>query len=158
MSDTGYAARQRIAITTRGESPVAQIYERFGRTYWLMIYDVQKNNWEAIDNRYNRNRSQGVGVTTAQMLIRANVGVVLTGETGPKAYRTLANAGIRVVQDIGGIAEEALRGWLAGEMTPARAANDAGSPSCLMGATLAARNLRELKVFTPVIGNEIDGG
>lgn len=155
MIEPSYSKGRRIAVTTRGESPDAQVYERFGRTYWLLIYDPLLDSWEAIDNRFNRNLMKGVGVATAEELIRSGVAVVITGETGPKAYRTLAGAGVKVVQDVAGTAYEAVQDWLAGEMSPAREANDAGSPSCLMGATLAAHK----QIFsTSADRNEIEGG
>jgi predicted Fe-Mo cluster-binding NifX family protein len=149
---------RKIAITSCGDSRVSQIYERFGRTYWLLIYDPADDSWQAIDNRLNRNCSRGAGVATATEAIRSGANVVLTGETGPKAFRTLRAAGIEVVQNISGSVFEVVQSWLEGALVPATAANDAGSPDCLMVPSRPGRDSRRKGNSTPVGRAEVDGG
>jgi len=149
---------RKIAITACGDSSVAQIYERFGRTYWLLIYDPDNDSWQAIDNQENRNCLQGAGLATAKELIRSGADVVLTGETGPKAFRTLKAAGIEVVQNVSGSVFEVVQSWLGGDLELATAANDAGSPDCLMAPSRIEKDGRRKKRPMPAGGTEIDGG
>lgn len=87
-----------------------------------------------IDNSENRALANGAGSSTAEMMKELGVGQVLTGETGPKAFRVLSQAGIKVSHGICGLVNDVLEAWKKGELPPAKAANDNGSPNCLLTA------------------------
>jgi predicted Fe-Mo cluster-binding NifX family protein len=131
----------RVGVTARGDSPLSEVCGQFGRAYWLMIYSPADRRWYAIDNDLNRTRSNNAGIGTAETMIAAGVKIVLTGETGPKAFRTLKAAGISVVHNVSGIVDEALSDWLSGHLPLAALANDSGSPNCLLGPQLSQRPL-----------------
>lgn len=122
----------RVGVTSRGETPLSEVCEQFGRSYWLLIYRTDQCRWYAIDNGLNRSRTDGAGIATAESMIVAGVTVVLTGETGPKAFRILTSAGIAVVHDVCGIVEQARTDWVCGRFALASAANDVGNPNCLL--------------------------
>lgn len=122
----------KIAVTSRGKDPQSAVYEQFGRAYWLLIYSPEVKVWVAIENGINRARTSNAGVATAEFLQGMGVTAVLTGETGPKAFRTLNQAGIDVFHNVSGIVEEALIDWQEGRLAPASLANDVGSPNCLL--------------------------
>ncbi len=126
----------KIAISARGTSPDSEVDERFGRAYWLLIYCDQSQDWDAIDNSENRVRPRGAGIRAAELLIEHGVGVLLTGETGPKAFRTLKAAGISMVHNVSGLVEDALIDWQAGRLQFASMVNDSGSPVCLLSPHL----------------------
>jgi len=88
-----------------------------------------------VDNSINREKPKGAGSSTAEMLKEFGVQQVLTGETGPKAYRVLSQAGINICHGMCGVVREALDSWRNEHLVPAKAANDNGSPSCLMAVT-----------------------
>ena len=121
-----------VGVTSRGDSSFAEVCDQFGRAYWLMIYSPAECRWYAIDNNQNRNCPNGAGIATAKTMIDAGVQIVLTGETGPKAFRTLSAAGISVVHNVRGFVEDALCDWQNGRLSPASLANDSGSPNCLL--------------------------
>ncbi len=123
---------RKVAITARGNSSDSEVYEQFGRTYWLLIYSETDDSWEAIDNSCNRKLNCGAGIATAELLVQEGVAVVLTGETGPNAFRTLSAAGILVVQNVVGRVKDALQDWQGGCLSFAQSANDVGSPNCLL--------------------------
>ena len=123
----------RVGVTSRGDSPLSEVCEQFGRSYWLMIYSPLERRWFAIDNSENRTRVSAAGIATAETMIAAGVTVVLTGETGPKAFRVLTAAGISTVHRVSGNVEEALSEWKNGNLSIATLANDPGSPDCLLG-------------------------
>lgn len=123
-----------IAITARGSTPDSDIDERFGRAYWIMLYDTRSNNWQAIDNSRARSAIEGAGKLTAQVLVDKSVDVLLTGETGPRAYRMLKNSGITVHHGAAGSVMEALIAWHDGRLPAAECANSTGNPDCITGA------------------------
>jgi len=125
----------KIAISARGPSSNSDVDERFGRAYWFLIYDDQDDSWMPVDNSVNRGKAKGAGSSTAEMMKELGVSQVLTGETGPKAYRVLSQAGINVCHEMCGMVKEALENWENDNLVPARAANDNGSPSCLLTAS-----------------------
>ncbi len=129
----------KIGVSSRGESPLSDVCGQFGRSYWLLIYSSADCSWQAINNSLNRTRPCGAGVATAETMVAAGVNLVLTGETGPKAFRILRDAGISMVHDVGGTVEEALADWLGGRLLLAHVANDPGSPNCLLGSLYGSR-------------------
>lgn len=88
-----------------------------------------------VDNSLNREKAKGAGSSTAEMMKELGVQQVLTGETGPKAYRVLSQAGINVCHEMCGMVRDALESWRNEHIEPAKAANDNGSPSCLLTAS-----------------------
>jgi len=123
-----------IAITARGSTPDSDIDERFGRSYWLMLYDTTNNHWQAIDNGVNRSAMHGAGKQTAETLSAQNVDIVLTGETGPKAFRMLKEAGITIHYGAAGTVMDTLVAWHDDRLLKANGANNIGSPSCITGS------------------------
>ena len=121
-----------IAVSARSGDCRAEVYERFGRAYWFMLFNPADGHWQAFNNEENRALTAEAGVATVESLLELGVRVVLTGETGPRAFRALTAAGVVVVQDVVGNVEEAVELWLAGRLVPASQANDPGSPNCLL--------------------------
>ncbi|HNY13872.1 MAG TPA: NifB/NifX family molybdenum-iron cluster-binding protein, partial [Candidatus Wallbacteria bacterium] len=79
----------KIAITSTGASIDSPIDERFGRARYILVYDIQNGECEALDNETNLNLAQGAGIQTASMVAEKGVSVVLTGRVGPKADQAL---------------------------------------------------------------------
>lgn len=123
----------KLAVTARGPTPDSPVDERLGRAYWLLIHDLEEGVWQAVDNAVNRNALCGAGKATAQGLIEQKVQLLITGETGPKAFRILNLAGISVFHHAFGTVREAVEAWQEGRLKQANAANEIGSPYCLMG-------------------------
>lgn len=122
----------KIAVTARGPVPESAVDERLGRAYWILVFNVIDDSWYAIDNSLIRNSPHGAGERAAKAMVDHGVEVVITGETGPKAFRTLNSAGIGVCHGAAGTAEEMVRAWKNGKLVPAVAPNDFGSPYCLI--------------------------
>ena len=69
------------------------------------------------------NAAAGAGVQAAQLVANRDVEVVLTGNCGPNAFRTLQAAEIAVVTGATGSARDALAAYKAGKLTAAQDAN-----------------------------------
>lgn len=122
----------RIAITARGSHPSSEVDESFGRAYWFILFETKTESFIVIDNTEIRNSQENAGVKAAKLLKERKVDVLLTGETGPKAFRSLAEKGIRVFHGASGTVEDALSAWLKGELQEAEHPNSPGSPYCLI--------------------------
>lgn len=122
----------RVAISARNQTPYSDVDERFGRAYWFLVYSTDDDSWTPFNNSANRALANNAGSSTAEMMKEIGVSLVLTGETGPKAYRVLSQAGIQVCHGMCGTVIEALELWQSGRLEIARAANDNGSPNCLL--------------------------
>jgi len=118
----------RVAITTRGPGAEFGVDESFGRAYWFLILDETREEWESIDNSEIRNSMNNAGMLAAKALAGYEVDVLITGETGPKAFRALKALGIEVFHNATGTAMEALQAWRAGDLPKAFLPKSQGSP------------------------------
>ena len=106
----------KIAFTTSGEDLSAPLDSRFGRACRFLIYDMEQGSFEIINNEKNLNAAQGAGVQAAETVARSGVESVVTGHCGPKAYRVLDAAGIRVYTSAAGTVAEALKALQEGKL------------------------------------------
>jgi predicted Fe-Mo cluster-binding NifX family protein len=109
----------KIAFTTLGESLDAPLDSRFGRTAGFLVYDSDADAFELIDNAQNLNTAQGAGIQAAETVARA-------GHCGPKAFRALSAAGIKVFNTDAATVAEALERFRAGHLVEARSADVEG--------------------------------
>ena len=86
----------KIAITSKGKDLDAEMDPRFGRAVYFIVYDTDDGSFSVIDNEKNLNAERGVGVQAGQMVVSAGAGVLITGNCGPKAFRVLSTAGVKV--------------------------------------------------------------
>ena len=86
----------KIAFTTSGETLLAPLDSRFGRAPKFLLYDLEKDYYELIENRQNLDATQGAGIQSAETVARSGAGCLVTGHCGPKAFRVLNAAGVTV--------------------------------------------------------------
>ena len=115
----------KIAITSVGTEMDSQVDPRFGRAAYFAIVDTETMAFEAVENA-NVAAAGGAGISSAKVVIDAGAEAVLTGNCGPKAFRVLAEAGIKVYVGITGTAREAVEAFIKGELTEATGANVEG--------------------------------
>ncbi|PKK82355.1 MAG: dinitrogenase iron-molybdenum cofactor biosynthesis protein [candidate division Zixibacteria bacterium HGW-Zixibacteria-1] len=116
----------KIAISSQGKDLSSNVDPRFGRARYFIIYDTESGGFEAIDNNQNINAAQGAGIQAAQIVARQNVAVVISGNLGPKAFGTLAAAGIRAALRADGSVAQAIALFQSGQLKPADSANVEG--------------------------------
>jgi len=109
----------KIAVSAAGTDKEAQVDPRFGRAHSFMIYDSDSGEWQSVENSPNLNAVQGAGIQTAEMLARRGVEAVLTGHCGPKAFRVLNAAGIKVYTGSTGTVSQALAAYNDGRLEAA---------------------------------------
>ena len=76
----------KIAITTTGDNLNAPMDARFGRAQKFIVYDLDSNSFEVVDNQQNLNAIQGAGIQSAEAVAKTGARAVLTGHCGPKAF------------------------------------------------------------------------
>jgi predicted Fe-Mo cluster-binding NifX family protein len=86
----------KIAFSTSGNDLSAEMDSSFGRARKFLIYDLNDNSVEIIDNDKNLNAAQGAGIQSAENVIRSGAKVLITGDCGPKAYHVLSSAGVKI--------------------------------------------------------------
>ena len=116
----------RIAFTTSGNGMDAPIDERFGRAARFLVYDLDNETFELFENEQNLNAVQGAGIQSAQIVVRAGAGALVTGHCGPKAFRVLSAAGVKVYTTSTASISEALQKYLMGSLAASDSADVEG--------------------------------
>ena len=116
----------KIAFSTSGEDLNAPLDTRFGRAPKFLIYDLETDTFTVIDNRKTMDAAQGAGIQSAETVARTGVKAIVTGNCGPKAFRVLSAAGIRIFNTAASTVREALDLYRAGRLKEADSANVEG--------------------------------
>ncbi len=116
----------KIAFTTSGNDLSSPLDSRFGRAPKFLIYDLEANIFEIVDNEQNLNAAQGAGIQSAQSIARLGTKALITGHCGPKAFRVLIAAGIKIYNTSAATVSEALNLYVAGKLAEATSADVEG--------------------------------
>ena len=87
----------RVAITSTGKDLEADIDPRFGRAAHFVIVNDETMEFEAVENTQNLNIAQGAGIQAGKTIIDNNVDILITGHCGPKAFKVLQTAGVKIM-------------------------------------------------------------
>lgn len=98
----------KIAISAAGSRPDSPMDARFGRAAYFQIFDEETGEYETIDNTPGMDAMQGAGVQAGELVASSGVSVLITGHCGPKAFRVLDAAGVKVMLCGGGTVENAI--------------------------------------------------
>jgi predicted Fe-Mo cluster-binding NifX family protein len=115
-----------IVVSASGKTLDAQVDPRFGRAAFFVAVDSESGAFQAHDNVQNLNAAQGAGIQSAETVSRLGAEVVITGNCGPKAFRTLSAAGIKIVVGAQGTVAEAIEAFKSGALAPTDAPNVEG--------------------------------
>jgi predicted Fe-Mo cluster-binding NifX family protein len=113
----------KIAVTASGPGLDAQVDPRFGRAASFVLYDTESRKLQKVDNGQSLNAAQGAGIQAAETLMQVGAACVLTGHCGPKAFRVLDSACIRVYTGVSGTVGEAIAAFEQGRLALATAAD-----------------------------------
>ena len=105
-----------IAITTQGQDLSSPLDPRFGRAKWLLLVNSDTGQFDVHDNTMNLNASSGAGIQAAQNAANHGAEAVITGNMGPKAFRTLNMAKIKMFLSNASTAQEALELFKEGKL------------------------------------------
>ncbi len=116
----------KIAITAQDGNLDSEIDARFGRAAGFIIYDTENGAESYIGNSQNLELAQGAGIQSARTVINAGALAILTGNVGPKAFRTLNAAGIEIYLAGNGTVRQAIDAFQSGRLKKASDANVEG--------------------------------
>ena len=106
----------RIAISSQCNDLNANLDPRFGRAAYFIIVDPETMAFEVVENSQNLNLSQGAGIQAGKTIADNNVDVLITGHCGPKAFKVLQGAGVKIVTGAGGTVADAIAQFNSGEL------------------------------------------
>ena len=104
----------KIAISANGKDLDAAIDPRFGRCAYFIIVDTDNMGFEAFDNASIG--LGGAGIQAAQFVASKGTHVVITGNCGPNAVRTLSAAGIELIVGQAGTVRQAIDNYTKGDL------------------------------------------
>jgi predicted Fe-Mo cluster-binding NifX family protein len=117
----------KIAVSCEEPGLDSQIDPRFGRAAGFCIVDPDTLEFKYVDNGSSQAMAQGAGIQAADTVCRTGANVVLTGSVGPKAFRALSAAGIRVGQNLENMTvRQAIAKFKAGQVEMATTPNRMG--------------------------------
>ncbi|WP_243361767.1 DUF134 domain-containing protein [Fundidesulfovibrio terrae] len=92
-----------VAVSAEGPMLTDTVDSRFGRAAGFVVVDLDTTDTRYIDNGQSQAMAHGAGIQTAERIADAGAGVLLTGIVGPKAFRALEAAGIKVGLNLEGL-------------------------------------------------------
>jgi predicted Fe-Mo cluster-binding NifX family protein len=113
----------KVAFTTSGNSLDAPLDSRFGRAPKFLIYDLDANAFSVIDNQQSLSAAQGAGIQAAEKVARSGARSLVTGHCGPKAFRVLRAAGVKIFNSDAPTVAAALEQYRAGQLAEADSAD-----------------------------------
>ena len=111
----------KVAVTAEGPELDSRVDPRFGRCAHFLFVELEGLGFEAVENP-NTALGGGAGIQSAQLVSGRGAQVVLTGNVGPNAYRTLEAAGLRVVTGASGTVRQAVEAFKSGALSAAQGA------------------------------------
>ncbi len=106
----------KVAVTCAGNSIDSPLDKRFGRAESFILFDLEDDSFIFLDNEQNLNAAQGAGVQSAQKIAKSGAGALITGHTGPKAFKVLSSAGISVYHSNAETVKGAIEEFKAGKL------------------------------------------
>jgi predicted Fe-Mo cluster-binding NifX family protein len=93
----------KVAISSEGPGLDEALDPRFGRAAGFMVVDPQTLDFQYVDNGSSQAMAQGAGIQAAEHVANCGAKFVMTGYVGPKAFKALQAAGIRIAQNLDGL-------------------------------------------------------
>ena len=86
----------KVAITSTGNSPDANLDSRFGRCSYFVVYDTESQATEFIPNP-NKEKVEGAGLASARLLASRGAKKVISGEFGAKVKMLFDSLQIQLI-------------------------------------------------------------
>jgi predicted Fe-Mo cluster-binding NifX family protein len=89
----------KVAITSLGNNIESKVCEKFGRAPYFVIFNTNNGDIKIINNDA-ANASGGAGPKAAEIIIRNEAEVILTGNVGNNALTALERAGVKIIKGL----------------------------------------------------------
>jgi predicted Fe-Mo cluster-binding NifX family protein len=105
----------KIAISSTGKDLDSNVDPRFGRCAYFILVDPDTMEYEVFENQ-SAMLGGGAGIQSAQFVASKGAEVVITGNCGPNAVRTLEAAGIKIITGYSGTVRQAIEDFKTGKL------------------------------------------
>ncbi|QSH41633.1 NifB/NifX family molybdenum-iron cluster-binding protein [Lentisphaerota bacterium ZTH] len=116
----------KLAFAAAGRELDSSLDQRFGRCPGFLIYDTETSETYYTDNTQNLNAAQGAGIQAATIVADTGADYVICGHCGPKAFRTLQAARIKVICGASGTVSDLIEKFKQGKLNSAEVPNVEG--------------------------------
>lgn len=116
----------KIVVSSQGVTLESGLDPRFGRAGHFLRWDSDSGEVAVFDNRQSLDAAQGAGIQAAMAVVGQGADGVITGHCGPKAFRVLQEAGIKVYLTRAVTVGEALQQYRDGKLEVAASADVEG--------------------------------
>ena len=116
----------KVAVSAVGDTLDSAVDPRFGRAAQFVLVDTDTGEHQTISNAQSFGAAQGAGIQAAETVSSHGAEYVITGHCGPKAFRALKAAGIKVVIGVDGTVADAVDKLKNGEVQPTDSADVEG--------------------------------
>ena len=106
----------KIAVSSSGKNMASQLDPRFGRAPYFIILDPEIMTYEVVENTQNLNLPQGAGIQAAKTIVDNKANVLITGHCGPKAFRVLKGADVKIIIGATGNVADVIQQYKDGEL------------------------------------------
>jgi len=116
----------KLVFSSTGKNLDANLDQRFGRCSYFVCYDTDTKEISSVSNNQNLNAAQGAGIQAATTVADCGADYALCGHCGPKAFRVLNLAGIKVISGVKGKLSDILKEFETGTLKEASSADVEG--------------------------------
>ena len=106
----------KLSITSTGKELDSNLDPRFGRAAYFIMVDPKTMAFEVVENSQNLNLSWGAGIQASKTIVDNQVDVLITGHCGPKAFKVLQKAGVKLMTGAGGRVTDAVAQFITGKL------------------------------------------
>ncbi len=105
----------KIALTSTGKELTSEMDPRFGRAAYFILADTDTLEYEVVENSENANISQGAGIQAGKAIVDKGAEVLITGFCGPKAFKVLESAGVKMIVGVTGRVKDVIENYKSGK-------------------------------------------
>ena len=116
----------KIAVTSTGKDLTSDVDPRFGRAAHFIIVDSATLEFEVVENTQNLNLPQGAGIQAGKTILNSKAEVLITGNCGPKAFKVLNEAKIKIITAAKGRVIDVVQQYKNGNLNTSQGANVEG--------------------------------
>ena len=113
----------KVAVASQGPALNSQVASRFGRARCFLMVDATSDAFTVRDNSGNMSTPHTAGMQAAGAIVSLDVGAVITGSIGPRAFATLQAGNVTVYTVAPGTVADAIEKLKASQLQPAQEPN-----------------------------------
>ena len=109
----------KIAVSSTGPTLADPIDSRFGRCAFFILVDPATMDFEVVENNQSLDLPQGAGIQAGKTVADNKVAALITGHCGPKAFKVLQAAGVKIMTGASGKIADAIAQYKNRDLEPA---------------------------------------